>query len=268
MFGLTARRRLRSIPVRLRNWTPISVLDTDIFLVSFPKSGNTWLRFMLANVIVHHAKLDTQIDFKTLHQILPDMMDHIPRDAAFPPFPRIIKSHAAYNSRYPRVIYIGRDVRDVEISMHASRQRDGHVDDNTSIDATLYDRRYGVDSWRKHVGGWLDAGLGENLLLLRYEDMVDDPATALTKCVSFCGVEPQSDIIDRAVQDSSFVNMVRLEETEGVYLGASRPGARFVRKAQPGEWKEVLSSEQLRYCHDKATKAMKLLGYEVDGSDR
>lgn len=267
MVTSTVYRHLRTFPTRMRNWTPSPVLETDVFLVSFPKSGNTWMRFMLANSIVRQAKLETQVTFRTVHQIIRDVhVDRIGLDAAFPPFPRIIKSHAAYNSAYPRVIYIVRDGRDVTISNHAALKRNKAISPEAALADLFRDQRLGVVSWRNHAAGWLNAGLGERLLLLRYEDLMADPAKGLAECVRFCGVEPQNEIIEQAVQASSFVNMREIEERDGLYIGKTEPGARFVRKGQPGEWKEVFSPEELRYFSAQAGTVLQQLGYPVEAT--
>ena len=54
-------------------WRESAVLETDVFLVSFPKSGNTWMRFMLANAMVQHSQLDISVNFKSIHQLVPDV---------------------------------------------------------------------------------------------------------------------------------------------------------------------------------------------------
>ena len=263
MPGSTLRRRLRTLPARLRNWTPHPVLDTDVFLVSFPKAGNTWMRFMLAHVIVQLAQLNTSVNFRSIHQLVPDIhVEHIGRNAVFPPFPRIIKSHVGYNPAYPRVIYIVRDGRDVVISNYEALKREKTIGNDVSVKDVMHHPRYGIASWRDHVSGWLDAGLGERLMLLKYEDLVNDPATGLEHCVRFCGVEPQRQAIEKAVEASSFNNMRRIEEQESIYLGKTSPESRFVRRGQPGEWTEVFTPDDLKYFFQQTGTLLDRLGYD------
>lgn len=72
----------------------------DLYLVSFPKYGDFWVRFLFANYIYES---EVSIDFKNLYTIVPD--SHIPEqwDAlerkACKELPvRIVKSHDPYLS--------------------------------------------------------------------------------------------------------------------------------------------------------------------------
>src|SRR5271165_3843446 len=77
------------------------VWPDDIFLVSFPKSGNTWTRFLLGNLM----NPDRPVGFADIESVVPDI-------AVFPRAnfrklkrPRLIKSHDCFDPRYRRVIY-------------------------------------------------------------------------------------------------------------------------------------------------------------------
>src|SRR5271154_483438 len=79
-----------------------AILPDDVFLVSYPKSGNTWIRFLLANLIFP----EQPATFANIHRLVPDPTDSAKRDFDRLPRPRIIKSHDCYDPRYPRVIYV------------------------------------------------------------------------------------------------------------------------------------------------------------------
>lgn len=49
-----------------RNFIPANAMAEDIYLVSFPKSGNHWLRFLLANAIKTHFTIDREVNFFTI----------------------------------------------------------------------------------------------------------------------------------------------------------------------------------------------------------
>jgi sulfotransferase family protein len=71
------------------------ILPDDIFLVSFPKSGNTWTRFLLANLIFP----ETPATFANLHRLIPDPSATTKREFRHIPQPRIIKSHECFDPR-------------------------------------------------------------------------------------------------------------------------------------------------------------------------
>ena len=51
-------------------WLPDPLYADDIFITSYPKSGNTWLRFLLANLLKRHEE---EIDFHTVHNYVPEV---------------------------------------------------------------------------------------------------------------------------------------------------------------------------------------------------
>ena len=87
----------------------VTVRRNDVFLVSYPRSGNTWLRFIISNLVEPLAP----VDFITLEHRAPDI--HINSDRAMQRLrdPRFLKSHEYFDPRYRRVLYVVRDPRDI-----------------------------------------------------------------------------------------------------------------------------------------------------------
>src|ERR1700679_2893267 len=102
------------------------IFDDDVFLVSFPKSGNTWTRFLVANLVFPEQRAD----FGNIHDLVPDPGATTKRRLHNMPRPRIIKSHECFDPRYPRVIYIVRDPRDVAVSQYHYHRKCKRIDDD------------------------------------------------------------------------------------------------------------------------------------------
>ena len=151
------------------------ILPDDIFLVSFPKSGNTWTRFLLANL----RYPEQPATFANIDRLVPDPTGTTKRDFDRMPRPRIIKSHECFDPRYPRVIYIVRDPRDVVVSQYHYHRKLRKIADDSPIENFVArflagDLPHG--SWGQNVSTWLATSEGNpSFLLLRYEDMVADP---------------------------------------------------------------------------------------------
>src|SRR5437899_924402 len=85
------------------------VLPDDVFLVSYGRSGNTWTRFLIGNLI--HP--DEPVTFANIERVIPDIYCNSQKKIMNLPRPRLIKSHECFEPRYKKVIYIVRDPRDV-----------------------------------------------------------------------------------------------------------------------------------------------------------
>src|SRR6476646_5027328 len=85
--------------------------DNDVFFASFERSGNTWLRFVLFEILTN----DTA-GFLNVNQLLPELGTHQSAQQVLPNGVRFIKTHHQYRSEYKRAIYLMRDLRDVMLS--------------------------------------------------------------------------------------------------------------------------------------------------------
>ena len=100
-----------------------SYRESDVFLISYPKSGSTWLRFILANIIaldINHKKR-LRVDFSSVNQLIPALsLDALKNGADYKniPDPRLMRSHRLYTPNFRNVIYLIRDGRDVITSYY------------------------------------------------------------------------------------------------------------------------------------------------------
>lgn len=243
----------------------------DVFLVSFPKSGNTWTRFLLANLI-HPEEPAT---FANIHRLIPDPSGTSKRDFDRMTGVRIIKSHECFDPRYPSVIYIVRDPRDVAVSQYHYHRKLMRIADDSPIETFITRFLAGETcphgSWGENVVSWL--ATRENsprFLLLRYEDMVADTVSELTKIAAFLGISKSPEQICRAVEQSSAGTMRKLEaaQTDQCDLTkGSRKDLSFVRAAGSGGWKKDLPSSQAARLETAWGPLMRRLGYELSSAD-
>jgi hypothetical protein len=244
----------------------LQILPDDVFLVSFPKSGNTWTRFLIANL----AHPETPATFGNIHQLVPDpdgtskrIFDRMPR-------PRIIKSHECFDPTYPRVIYIVRDPRDVVLSQyHYHRKRLKFGDEypiEQFVNRFLRGETCPHGSWGENVSTWMMTRRKDpRFLLLRYEDMISDTSRELAKISEFLGIHPTPQQIQQAVERSSADRMRALEKTQGhnFSLTNSRPDLPFVRVAKSGDWRSGLSDALTAKIEAAWGPLMHSLGYDL-----
>jgi len=222
----------------------LEVWPDDVFILSFPKSGNTWTRFLIANLVYP----ETPADFSNINRLTPDPEALSKREMARMLRPRIIKSHQYFDPRYKRVIYVVRDPRDVALSQFHFHRKRGLIEDGYSPEKFVARFAAGetspYGSWGENVASWL--ATRENrpgFLLLRYEDMLEDAARELKKVASFLEIPPHAERIANAVRRSSAEEMRKLEKSQA-HLWSSTKSTRqdvpFVRSAQAGGWKTGL----------------------------
>ena len=249
----------------------LSVFADDVFIVSYPRSGNTWVRFLLGN-LVHQ---DQPTTFANVESRIPEIYlfpDRVLRSLARP---RLLKSHECFDPRYRKIIYIVRDPRDVAVSYyHYAVKRKTIEEDYPIADfierflAAEFDIQWAwAASWSDHVMSWVSMRQGrEGFLLLRYEDMIENPEGALSKIAGFLKLEASPQRLERAVSLSSADHMRSLEKEQGSQwelTKATRQDKPFIREASAGGWKMVLPPSSVAKIESAWGPAMQALGYTL-----
>ena len=170
----------------------LTVFPNDIFLVSYFRSGSTWSRFLFGNFLQDEA-----VTFTNMEQLVPTIYN-LP-DRVLRSLPRVLKSHECFDPRYPRVIYIVRDPRDVAVSFYFYNLKvrvipDGYPMDefvNRWVAADVVPYADKVGCWEDHVLSWVRLREAKpGFTLLRYEDLLADPAKELMKLAPVLGIDP------------------------------------------------------------------------------
>ena len=244
----------------------LTVFPDDTFLVSYPKSGNTWARFLIANLL----RPQENVGFSNIHDIIPgiDVVPH--RDMLRLPRPRIIKSHQYFDPRYRRVVYIIRDPRDVALSEYHSQRKSNRISDDHPIEefvrGFLAGESCDYGSWGEHTTSWLSTRYGQpGFLLVRYEDMLQDTARELSRMASFLGLHPSSELIQQAVSRSRADKMRNLEKSQARLFNATkdtRQDILFVRSAKAGGWRSDLPETSVSQIERAWGHIIRWLGYE------
>lgn len=223
-----------------------AVFPDDTMVVSYPRSGNTWTRFLLANLL-HPGQ---EIGFANIETLIPDTCTISSRALKRIPRPRVIKSHEYFDHRYPRVIYIVRDPRDVTLSCYHFQRKYGQVKDGSPMERYVDDFVNGRlklaswGTWAENVASWVSTrGSGNKFLLLRYEDMLQDTGRELKRIAQFLQLSVTPEILESAILNSSSQRMRLLEQqAQDQWVGTKthRKDIPFVRTAKAGAWQDSL----------------------------
>jgi|SRR5271169_1375221 len=243
------------------------VLPDDIFLVSYPKSGNTWSRFLIANL----AYPDEPATFANINRLIPDPWALSKRYLKKLPRPRILKSHEPFDPRYKNVICVVRDPRDVVLSEY-------HFDVKRQLiaEGTPIEERVGLflagetcpnGSWGENVSSWIATRQNHpRFLLVRYEDLESNTTGELARIARFLNIDAAPERLALAAERSTADRMRKLEKAQA-HLWSSTKETRkdkpFVRAAKSGGWRAELPPSSIAQIESAWGPLMKKLGYEL-----
>ncbi|HWK44602.1 MAG TPA: sulfotransferase domain-containing protein [Stellaceae bacterium] len=269
-----------------------------IWLASYPKSGNTWLRAFMHNFLRDPAEphdIDALADFTAGENMAALYKPYDPRPAseysiadvqrmrpavhrdltgAFPDLV-MVKTHNAVVKvegvplLTPEVtagaVYILRDPRDVVISY--SHHLGWSIDRTIEFMADEAAATGGTDarvyerhsSWSTHVQSWT-WNLDPAMRILRYEDMLARPAETFGKVLRFLGFDPDPDRIGRAIRFSAFEILQGQERRHG-FIERSEHTEGFFRFGTAGHWRRILTTAQTARIERDHARQMRRFGY-------
>jgi hypothetical protein len=253
-----------------------------VWLASYPKSGNTWLRAFLANLIANrpapvplaelprYADQDarpelfaaaaggpvTELDFAALCALRPRVHEQIAAAAAKTVF---VKTHSASGTidgvplHNPQVgagaIYVVRNPLDVVISMshHFAIGLDEAIDylgndDAATENSDLFVSEF-LGSWSRHVKGWADLE-SARILVVRYEDLLEKPAKWFGRVARLVGLDADRARVERAIRHAGFASLRGMEQRDG-FIEVPIKGKHFFRAGRANQWRDALTRDQV-----------------------
>lgn len=218
-------KSLATLPVLrafYRRWweARYGVNKSDVFLVSYPRSGNTWIRFMLLQARPGF----TENDFQRINEIIPDMHGNLTWFQCRRT--NLVKSHLTYWQPFRRVIYL---VRDGRAATHSNwrYQRDEGRFHGTFEDFVKHP--HWPSTWSEHVSGWAQAP--ETELVIRYEDVVSHPCEQLLRVTTLLKWPLPQSRAEEIIANSTKEKMHALEKSQAIPLHR-------VGSEKPSKWTE------------------------------
>ena len=244
----------------LKSYSPSTVLSKGFsiaisthVIISFQKSGKTWLRMMLGKILAETygcKKIELDLEKMTLWK----------RGA-----PTILISHAGSTTKEPKVnfqhlfrkkkiIVLARDPRDMLVSLyHSAKNREKTY--TGTLSKYVRDSDYGAMRIISFMNAWMEEmkQRQDDFLLVRYEDLQKDTVTELQRVVDFLGIPVSSELLEQAVAYGSFDNMRKMEASGAVNDRRMKPidtanvDSFKTRKGKVGSYKEEMSVEDIEY---------------------
>ena len=251
---------LKRIFRKKRPYGPSQIFEDDIFVASYPKSGNTWLRFLLARLM---APSELTISFRNIDDFVPDLyrcrnfVDSVQKR------PRFIKIHEPHIEDYGKAVYIYRDGRDVMISFyHYFKQSKKFEGSFTEFLRAVDD--FWCGGWMNHVTSAINYAKKNPgmIFFIKYEDLLVEPGSWARQLAEFCRLPATPSEIEEAIQLTSFSELKKIESQFGPEE-LDQNNVEFFRAGKQKQWKEVFSSEQRALFERKAGPLLQQLGYEI-----
>ena len=245
------------------------------WLASFPKSGNTYLRFLLYHYVFGEMNHSSE-----LAERIPDLHKFIAKKQPINLKSNrrlFVKTHFPMHAEHPylenmeRFIYIVRNPLDTMISNaryfgcgtenpEKFKQFIAHYIKHTTTQRWI---RLGYGTWPKHIASWIGASSEYPSCIIRYEDLRSKPNQTLVRVLDFLDLEIDPERVQVAVDRSSLENLREMEDkegTSGIFTTASKEN-RFVNEGKTGQSIELIDPSLRKAFERKFGDLMQLFGY-------
>lgn len=269
-----------------------------LWLASFPKSGNTWLRAFLANYLrddplpvninalpeLSYSDIRTsyyeQVSGKTIAELKTAEISRLRPSvhrmlAAARPGLVFVKTHSVLTQLdgVPTItpdvtwgaVYVVRNPLDVGVSFG---HHYGIAMDNVPRALCFNGLKTApqpdtvvqlLSDWSTHLRSWLNAP-GLRRKLVRYEDMVKSPKKTFGEVIDFLDMKKDRERVKRAIRHSSFRTLAEQERRSG-FVEHSTKSEQFFRRGGVGAWRNELSDEQAQHMIRHHREMMVEMGY-------
>ena len=238
------------------------LIRTDAFIISFPKSGRTWLRVLIGKALCETFGLSNEnmLDTYRITSEAGILRSRFTHDRSSHGFSYLFSNLPTDKSRYrnKKVIFLSRNIKDVVVSCYfQATKRIGKYDG--SISDYIRSERFGARKIIAFYNIWHEnRGVPKDFLLVRYEDLHKMPKKILLDVLKFLGLSEIEDrVLKEAIEFASFDNMKKMERN-GVFDSlVMRPGKENdeesykVRRGLVEGYSSYLSEEDVKYIDEK-----------------
>ncbi len=235
--------------------------DEDVFIIGYPKSGNTLMQNLIAH-LVFGLKKDTSLSL-----INTCVTEFYNNSYFFRHDNRhFFKSHELPKPEYKNVIYIIRDGRDAVLSyynMQKNLKRD--IDINT-----LYENggETFVGKWNNHAKAWKENKYNLNIHYVKFESLKKNKKLEIERLCSFLNIERSEKDIEDVIEATSIENMKKLEKSYSWQRLKSykkwKEDANFVGKGMSNGFLDVkeINENSLKIFENDSDEMLKFFKYK------
>lgn len=235
----------------------VKARDDDGYLAAYPRSGSTWLRTMLVNLVDDTAQGNPDVFNKRFPAMSIRNSQQINRLES----PRLIMTHGLAHRKIQKVVYLVRDGRDCFISgfyYHSHRAgRDLSLEDYWQ----LYRRRVFGKRWHEHVMSWLaDEHIPLQIMVMKFENLKDNTHEELGRAATFLGVAYSKDSIESAIKMASLDHARKIESQQA--LTPMSNDQSFYRGGESQQWRKDEHRVWIKRFIEEEGAALDFLSYK------
>ena len=231
-------------------------VDSDIYVISYPKCGRTWIRVMLQRYLELHGLTQKSFNDKSIVAFsgLPVIKFEHDQGNWVPASLRIDQlNFRATRYQDKKVLFMVRDPRDVLVSSWYHLKYRERIFPRSLADF-IQDDLVGVHKVIAFTNMWMEnRHLPVAFSLLKYEEMHKKPVDCFQNVLHFMGIAVDPDKAKEAVEWSSFDRMKQIEIMGALKEPWMKPGTKWlgeslkVRRGKVGSYREELSKEEIAY---------------------
>ena len=226
----------------------------DIILTSYEKSGSTWIRFFLCNIISECEWDGRTVDFHTLDSTMPELgVSNLMQPWPHVAIPRIVKTHKRcwpIFHKHKSILLI-RDPRDVMVSFYHMRKAYAKSPFRGTFSQFLRHPEYGLKRWFAHYRSWK----AHCTVLVEYEKLREDGVQKFKQMLSSLEIVVPSHVVLKAAEKARFDEVRMIEKKFGLSNAELfNTNYTFTRQGESGTWRECFSADDVAYfesCRDK-----------------
>uniref|UniRef100_A0A3Q3J4M1 Sulfotransferase n=1 Tax=Monopterus albus TaxID=43700 RepID=A0A3Q3J4M1_MONAL len=219
------------------------IQDSDIFLVTYPKSGTIWAQQIIISICELGGGLNEY----------PNNLEQMPwleytegrEDYSLRPSPCLFSSHLT-----PALMPLGLKAKMAKYAMHNPKDNiisyyhifKKHIYGSLTLSETLYIYTLAGSSWFDHIRKWHSKKDQYNIRFLTYEDMI--LVRSVTKICSFLGKNLSEADVEQVVEKATFKTMKKDQKANYEFVSKDMISGNFMRKGNIDDWKNIFTVAQ------------------------